>query len=367
MQEYIRLTISFIIALAVTYLIIPLWIEVCNKWKLFDFPDTRKLHAPCIPTMGGLAIFAGIFISFFLLADIHQLASIRFIVCASLLLFFTGFFDDLLDLKATKKLFIQIVAAFIVVCGGSRIGNLSGIIGLHEIPVWSQYLITIMFVVSITNAYNLIDGIDGLAGGLGLIGSLAFGFMFLEYQYFDFAVLSFCISGSMVGFLIFNFHPAKIFMGDTGSLLIGFLLASLAVNLLSIIEIRQASLPTISPAFIAAVMFIPVYDIFRVLVIRLLNGDSPFKADRNHLHYMILRQGFTHRGASIILCAFNLLIILLQFLLTTIDVNLFILLTICIAVLTMNNFTIKRVKWVWTKLDPKAVKKSIPGQLTSGK
>ena len=250
MYEILHLFIAFLIALSVTYLIIPMWIEVCHKWKLFDFPDTRKLHAPCIPTMGGLAIFAGVFISFFLFAEIKHGEIIRYILCASLLLFFTGFFDDLVDLPASRKLFIQVIAAGIIVAGGSRISGFYGILGINQIPVWAQYPLTMLFVIGVTNAYNLIDGIDGLAGGLGAIAALCFGIMFFEYGYTDFAILSLCITGSLIGFLFYNFHPAKIFMGDTGSLLIGFIISALAVNLLSISEINHTALLTVSPSFI---------------------------------------------------------------------------------------------------------------------
>jgi UDP-GlcNAc:undecaprenyl-phosphate/decaprenyl-phosphate GlcNAc-1-phosphate transferase len=357
MQEFVRLFLSFIMAMAVTSLLIPMWISVCNKWKLFDFPDSRKIHAPSIPTMGGLAIYAGVFMSFFLFADINQPNALRFVICASVLLFFTGFFDDLLDLPAKRKLVIQIIAAFIVVCGGTRISNLYGIVGINQIPVWAQYPVTMFFIIAVTNAYNLIDGIDGLAGGLGVIGSLTFGFSFLEFGQHDLATLSFCISGSLIGFLYYNFHPAKIFMGDTGSLLIGFILSALAVNLLSVNELSHSGSMLISPAFIAAILFVPLYDIFRVFVIRILNGDSPLKADRNHLHHMIIKQGFTHRGASFVLYFFSLSVILLQVTFSNININQFIILGICLAVLTLNTFTMQRLVWFWRKINRKAVKK----------
>ncbi|MGB3077296.1 MAG: MraY family glycosyltransferase, partial [Chitinophagales bacterium] len=288
MTNFIQFFLPFLIAMSITFLLVPMWIAVCNKLQLFDSPDSRKLHAPSIPTMGGLAIFAGIFMSFLLFGELTYMATLKYILCASILLFFTGFFDDLLDIPASRKLLIQVIASFIVVCDGTRITNFYGILGIHEIPVFMQYPVTLFFIIAITNAYNLIDGIDGLAGGLGLIGSATFGFLFLNFQREDLAILSFCISGSLIGFLFYNFHPAKIFMGDTGSLLIGFLLSSLAINLLSLNEMSTSGSLIISPALLASALFIPAYDIFRVFVIRLLNGDSPLKADRSHLHHMII-------------------------------------------------------------------------------
>lgn len=349
MREITLLFIPFVTALSITYLLIPLWISVCNKWKLFDFPDSRKMHAPSIPTMGGLAIFAGIFMSFFLFADSFHFDSIRYLLCASLLLFFTGFFDDMLDLPALKKLLIQVIAAIIVVTGGNKITNFYGLIGIDEIPTWLQYPISILFIVGITNAYNLIDGIDGLAGSIGLIGSFAFGLMFLAFGMDTYAILSFCIAGAMIGFLIFNFHPAKIFMGDTGSLLIGFILSNMAIFLLKINEFSHTESLLISPSQLVAVLFIPIYDMIRVFMIRLLNGDSPIKADRNHLHHMILKQGLTHKGATLLLCLFNLIILAIQHVLNFLDVNLFIILSTCLAILTMNTFMIRRIIYIRRK------------------
>ncbi len=355
MNDILQYLIPFACALIVTCALLPMWISVCKKWKLFDFPDTRKLHSPCIPTMGGLAIFGGVFMSFLLFANMDHNGHLRYLICATILLFFTGFFDDLLDIHATRKLIIQVVAALIVVVGGNRITSFYGIGGLNEIPVWAQYPVTMFFIIAVTNAYNFVDGIDGLASSLGIIGSAAFGVIFMLNGQSDFAILSFCLAGSLVGFLFFNFHPAKIFMGDTGSLLIGFVVSTLAVNILSIPEAAFAGL-AIRPAFIAAVLFIPVYDILRVFVIRLLNGDSPLKADRNHLHHMIIKQGFTHKGAAIILSVFNMLVIGLQLIFSDIDINQFIILSICSALLTLNTFSIHGAVWLFRKvfgIDPR--------------
>ncbi len=357
MGLFIKIFIPTLLALSITYLLIPLWISVCHKWKLFDFPDERKQHAPSIPTMGGLAIFAGIFMSFFLFADSLNIETIRYLLCGVLLLFFTGFFDDLLDLPAMKKLAIQVLAAVIVVAGGSRIGSFYGLFGIHAIPEWAQYAASIGFIIAVTNAYNLIDGIDGLAGSIGLISSLILGFIFLEYQQDMYAILSFCISGSLVGFLFYNFHPARIFMGDTGSLLIGFLLSTLSINLLQVNEMSHSGSVLISPSLIAAVLFIPIYDTLRVFVIRLLNGDSPIKADRNHLHHMIIRQGFTHKGAAILLSLFNLSVIAFEHFMGFLNVNLFLILTICISIITMNTFVLQFLIRVRKKFSGAAEKK----------
>lgn len=343
MSEIIILCAPFVLAITITVVLIPAWIKVCRQWKLFDKPDVRKHHAGTTPTMGGLAIFAGVFISFFIFSGDYEFDKLKFILGASILLFFTGFFDDLMNIPPYKKLVMQIIASLIIIAGGTRLTNMYGILGIYEIPVWLQVPVTLFIVLLFVNAFNFIDGIDGLAATLGIIISAIFGFLFFKHGQVDFALLCFCLTGALTGFLFFNFHPAKIFMGDTGSLVIGLLLISFAINLLGMNHLSEGEVVVISPSFIFAVLFIPIYDITRVSVIRMLNGDSPFKPDRNHIHHMILRQGFGHRGASFILAAFNLLMILLQYFLSSINVNGFIILSICAAVLTVNAFVMIQI------------------------
>ena len=349
-------TFSFII----TLMIIPSWIKVCRKWTLFEKPDDRKRHKESIPTMGGLAIYAGIMIAFLLLSTELSHQTIQYLITGSLILFFTGFFDDLLDLHALKKLGFQIIAAVIVAYGGVRFTNLYGFAGIYDIPLWLQYSVTVLFIVSITNAYNLVDGIDGLAGSLGIMASLIFGGLFYMFGYNDYAVLSFCISGALAGFLKYNFHPARIFMGDTGSLILGFLLATLAINLLSLAEIPNAKITIVSPALIAAVLFVPVYDVVRVSVIRILTGNSPLQADRNHVHHMIGARGFGQRVTTLIIVFINLLFVALAVFFSTMNINLFLLLSICTGMITINTLVMSKLAFWYGKMGGRVNRKEIP-------
>lgn len=357
MNEIALLIAPVALAIAVTIVLTPCWMAVCKKWHLFDTPDDRKHHIKTTPSMGGLAIFAGLFISFFIFSGDVNFYKLKFVLVGTLLLFFTGFFDDLLNIPPHKKLVAQVLAALIVIAGGTRITNLYGIIGIHEIPSLFQFPITLLVIVFFINAYNFIDGIDGLAATLGIISALIFGYMFFKYGQTDFALLCFCLMGALTGFMFYNFHPAKIFMGDTGSLVIGFLLVAFAINLLDVNAATFSHQPVISPTLIFAVLFIPVYDILRVSVIRILNGDSPLKADRNHIHHMILRQGFGHAGATIILAVFNVFIIALVYMLDTLNANGFILLTICVAMISINSFVMLRIASVRDKVLGNASKK----------
>lgn len=338
MNDLINVFAPFIIALLITAVITPSWVTVCLRWKLFDQPDTRKHHITFTPSMGGIAIFAGIFISFFIFSGDYQFIKLKFILGATFLLFLTGFFDDLLNIPPQKKLVMQIIASLIVISGGTRITNLYGVLGIHEIPFWMQYPFTMLIILIFTNAFNFIDGIDGLATIIGIISSAIFGALFFIHGQIDFALLSICLTGALIGFLFYNYHPARIFMGDTGSLVIGFLIISFAINLLGLNNLSGQETIIISPAFIFAVLFIPIYDLIRVSVIRVLSGSSLLKPDRNHIHHMILNQRFGHRGTAFILAVFNIIIIVLQYSLSSFNVNGFIIISICIAVLIVNTF-----------------------------
>jgi UDP-GlcNAc:undecaprenyl-phosphate/decaprenyl-phosphate GlcNAc-1-phosphate transferase len=301
---FFHFVMPFGLAMIITVMLIPLWITICSRWKLFDEPDSRKHHSKTTPSMGGIAIFAGLFISFLVFAEITELNKIRYLFGAVLILFFTGFFDDLMDISPSKKLLLQIITTIIIFYSGFRITSLDGLLWIHEIPGILQLPLTMVMVVLFTNAYNFIDGVDGLAGSLGVIASSCFGAIFMHYGKLDFAVLSFCITGALLGFLFFNFSPAKIFMGDTGSLVIGFILSVMAIELLNC----GISYPekAVAPVTIVAILFVPLYDITRVFLLRMLNGSSPFRADRNHMHHLMLGFGFGHRSVTILMASMSL-------------------------------------------------------------
>lgn len=336
----------------ITAYLIPCWINVCNKWNLFEKTDERKKHKANVPTLGGLAIYAGIMITFLILGRDLSAYTIKYLMAASLILFFTGFFDDLLDLPASKKLIFQFVAAFLISFGGTRITSLYGVFGINEMPEVFQYIVTMFFIVGITNAYNLVDGIDGLAGSLGLVANMIFGTIFIMNGFIDFAIMSFCISGALLGFLLYNFHPAKIFMGDTGSLIIGFLIASQAINVLSI-GTKIPGIEQISPAIVAAVLFVPVYDVIRVSVIRILTGYSPFKPDRNHVHHMMSEQGFGQRVTTLIIVALNVLFVFMAVVFSNLNINLFIIMSFCLGMIMINTLMMARLATIWGKLGGK--------------
>jgi UDP-N-acetylmuramyl pentapeptide phosphotransferase/UDP-N-acetylglucosamine-1-phosphate transferase len=334
LQNFIQFVVPFGLAMILTTVLLPLWISICRKWHLFDEPDSRKHHSQLVPSMGGIAIFAGMFIAFLVFANITEYMKFRYLLGGVMILFFTGFFDDLMNVPPGKKFFFQLIASCVVYFGGFRILSLLGFAGIGEIPMVFGFPLTLIVISMFTNAYNFIDGIDGLAASLGVLISASLGTLFIMTGRVDFATLSFCITGSLAGFLIFNFAPARIFMGDTGSLIIGFLLIVLGIEMYSVIITSPEY--AINPAVIAAIFFAPAFDIARVIFIRLLNGKSPFHPDRNHIHHKLLTLGFGHGGSTLIICAFASSVILLQFLLYEHSVLTFLLIAVLYALLFTN-------------------------------
>lgn len=297
--------LAFFISSLLSALAVPIIIRVAELKHLMDEPDQdRKLHSCRTPTLGGVAIFIGTIFTFASFADYFKLSyEIRFLVPALLLLFFAGILDDILHVRAFKKLMIQMFCAFMVtILGSLHITNLWGIFGVSEISYTSGVVLTFLFIVSLINAYNLIDGVNGLAGGLGLIACVFFGTWFAIDQDQTLTILSFSLAGSLLGFLLFNFRSGKIFMGDTGSMIVGFIISILAVkfvenNRISGVELSNHYIKA-APALAVSVFIVPFFDMVRVFVQRLIKRQHPFKADRRHLHHILLDLGLNHIQTS---------------------------------------------------------------------
>ena len=288
------------LAFLITFFSIPVIIEVAKDKKLFDEPDERKVHKAVTPTLGGLGIFAGFIVASLMGVPPTMSFVLQYFMAAIMVIFFLGIKDDILILSATKKFIGQLVAAGIIIkFGGVEINNMHGFLGLYEIPRTFSVLLTLFTIVVITNSFNLIDGVDGLAGCLGLLTSSIFGAYFLATSQLMYAVMAFSLAGSLVAFLIYNFSPAKIFMGDTGSLLIGLLNSVFVIKFMDVAADPALGLPLESaPAIGFAILIIPLFDTLRVVSIRIINRRSPFSPDRNHIHHFLLELGFIIPGLS---------------------------------------------------------------------
>lgn len=309
------LILSVAISFAITLLAIPVIIFVAEKKKLFDVPDERKVHAVPIPSLGGLGIFAGFIVACLICVPFESVPEFQFFVAAAMVIFFLGLKDDILDISPLNKFIGQVLAAFLLVYkGGVQLKSMHGFLGVYELPEMMSLLLTYFTIIVIINSFNLIDGVDGLAGSLGIMATTVLGIYFLRINLAPYAILSFSLAGSLVAFLIYNYQPAKIFMGDTGSLLIGLISAILVIKF---INMSASSNPTLrvtsSPAVGFAVLMIPLLDTLRVFGIRIIHRRSPFSPDRNHIHHLLLDKGLSHRNVTLTLVAINLVFIALSY------------------------------------------------------
>jgi UDP-GlcNAc:undecaprenyl-phosphate/decaprenyl-phosphate GlcNAc-1-phosphate transferase len=297
------LSISF----TITFLAIPVIINVAEMKKLFDMPDARKIHQVAITPLGGIGIFAGFVFGCLLTINFKDSSEFQYFIAAGMVIFFLGLKDDILVLTPIKKFIGQVLAAFLIIYYGRvQIRSMHGFFGIHELPEMFSLLISYFSVIVIINSFNLIDGVDGLAGTLGLMSSALFGIYFMYAGMEPYFVLAFSLCGSLLAFLIFNFQPAKIFMGDTGSLLIGVVNAILVLKFIDPGN-GPESMNTIvsSPAIGFTILMIPLLDTLRVFAIRIFKRRSPFSPDRNHIHHLLLDRGLSHRTITLLLVAIN--------------------------------------------------------------
>ena len=321
-----NILLSGSLAFVITLLAIPIIIEVAKLKKLYDEPDERKVHKTVIPTLGGLGIFAGFILATLIGVPIGS-SEIQYFAAAAVVIFFIGVKDDILVLSPAKKFIGQLVTAGIVIHFGKvQITDMHGFLGVNALPYLPSVILTVFTVIVIINSFNLIDGVDGLAGSLGALTSLVFGIYFINAGYLMYGVMAISLTGSLVAFLKYNFCPAKIFMGDTGSLLIGLINAILVIKFINIAGGAETPMPLQSaPAIGFAILIIPLFDTLRVFSLRILQKRSPFSADRLHVHHYLLDLGLTHRAITFVCVAANIAFIslayYLRFLGTTIVIS----------------------------------------------
>lgn len=296
--------------------------------NLTDEPgDLRKVHTKHIPTLGGVIIFAGTLFSLTLLmptiAALNPgavgviISDANYLIAALLILFFIGIKDDIVGTAPIYKLLGHVLVGMILVLMGDiRITGFHGLFGIHEIPYWASAFLSVFTFVVVVNAFNFIDGIDGLATGIGFIGSLCFGLWFMVSGSPALAAIGLALSGALFAFLIYNFSPAKIFMGDSGSLFVGLILCTLGVKL---IEFDSAEIPfylvTVSrPLLVMGLFAYPLMDMLRIVIIRTMKGVSPLSADRNHIHHALLDMNLGHGKSSALLYGYTLAVVGLVYL-----------------------------------------------------
>lgn len=311
------LTLIFLTSLLMVVFTIPPIINLALRKRLFDKPgEFRKVHKRLVPNFGGIAIFTAFLFTSSLFVQPALLPEGNALMAAGSILFMIGLNDDIVELGPLKKFFVQFASALIIaVVADIRITSLYGTIGIHELSYVASVIITMVSIVGVVNAFNLIDGIDGLAASLGVCVSLTYAYLFWNAGLPGWSYLSIALTGSLVGFLFFNVSPARIFMGDSGSLLLGFIAVVLSIKLMNVVGSGHVKFGAIEltsgVGFVLAVLIIPVFDTIRVFSLRILRGRSPFVADSNHLHHRLLFLGLSHMQSTLILAVVNIMFIVM--------------------------------------------------------
>ena len=313
MQTSLFLLFGFLFAVSLGMVIIPRILVISHKKRLYDVPDARKVHTMPVPRLGGLSFFPVILMSMFLVIgfrlyfwdmdtsslSFNMLYEYLFLFVGMTLLYLVGVCDDLVDVGYRYKFAVQIAAALLLVLSGNWFDSLGGLFGIYSVPAWIGMPFTVFIVVYITNAINLIDGIDGLASGLCCIALSVLSVIFFLRGQYVYALLAICTLGILMPFWCYNvFGNAnrghKLFMGDAGSLTLGYVISFLIIHM----SVTNEVSPTLSNPYMViafSTVLVPLLDVIRVVLHRLREHKNPFLPDKNHFHHKLLRTGMRVR------------------------------------------------------------------------
>jgi UDP-GlcNAc:undecaprenyl-phosphate/decaprenyl-phosphate GlcNAc-1-phosphate transferase len=315
----IRLALCFILAFMVTFILVPTIVEIAKAKSLVAIPNDRTSHKNETPTLGGIAIFTGLSLSLLIFFDFTDFPKFQYTIAGLIIIFFTGFKDDIIGISPVKKFLAQIFAALVAIVFGRIIfTDLHGFLGINQINYHIGILITLVTIIGITNCFNLMDGIDGLSASLGILVSITFGTWFYLIGEYNWSLLSAGLAGALAAFFIFNVfgRKNKIFMGDTGSLILGFIIAIMTVKFNELnIDLKNPWHISPAPAVAVGILMVPVFDTMRVFITRLFNRKSPFTPDKTHIHHYMLALNLSHFQATLVLVLANLFFIAVSFLL----------------------------------------------------
>ncbi|MBZ9728699.1 undecaprenyl/decaprenyl-phosphate alpha-N-acetylglucosaminyl 1-phosphate transferase [Salegentibacter sp. JZCK2] len=313
----------FLLAFCLTWYFTPKVLWVSREKDLMKEVNERSSHQASIPPFGGVSFFLVLVLVISILQALRTSPTGNHLIIGLTFLFMAGLKDDLVISTAKLKFFSQLCAAgFIIFSPELQLTSLHGFWGIFEIPEVLGYALKVLIVVALINAYNLIDGIDGLASIAGIVISITYATVFYATGHPYYVLLSLSVAGILGAFLRFNFSRGgrKIFMGDGGSLVMGFMIAFLSLKILVMQSyeplMKEGFVPENRLLFALAVLFLPIFDTLRVIIIRLKNGKTPFEADRNHMHHVLLDNGLSHKKASFVLGGLNLAVIVIYMMLS---------------------------------------------------
>ncbi|MGO1580592.1 MAG: MraY family glycosyltransferase [Peptoniphilaceae bacterium] len=328
---------AFLLALLIVLMLTPIVMKLAKKYGFMDIPkDNRRVHKKPIPLAGGLAMYISSIVAIVVFIGISK--EIIGLIIGSTIIVISGLIDDKKGLSPKKKILFQLLASFCLILGGVKIEFFTNPFSIGEGVIFLKFLvipITVFWIVGVTNIINLIDGLDGLAAGVSLICALSLMIIAYNFGYNQIAIMAAIIAGSCLGFLPYNFNPAKIFMGDTGALFLGFMLSYISVE--GIMK-SAAALTIIVPVLILGV---PVFDTTFAMIRRKLSGRSIVSADKGHLHHRLLDIGLSQRQTVLVLYGISLIFGILANIVANFKarIGLLIFLIIVIAVIMIAHFT----------------------------
>ena len=322
MYMWIDVAAVLLLSVVCAGVLIPRILLISFRKRLFDRPDERKIHQCIVPRLGGIAFVPVIMISVMLVTGVSLLlgddrlarqmgteaTELSFACCSLIVLYLVGIADDLIGVRYRAKFVMQILCGLFTVVSGLWVCSLYGVFGLEGLPAWAGWPLTVFLVVFVINAINLIDGIDGLASGLSAVALMFYGVVLFSQGEYVYALLSFATLGTIVPFFYYNVfgnpqRGRKIFMGDTGSLTIGFILCFLSVQIVRTVAGGDAGAGCNRLIVAFAPLFIPCFDVVRVVIHRLRAGRNPFTPDKSHIHHKLLAAGMTQRQAMVTIIA----------------------------------------------------------------
>jgi UDP-GlcNAc:undecaprenyl-phosphate GlcNAc-1-phosphate transferase len=326
---YFKMILGFTFSFLITYLSIPTIIRISRRKNLMDEPGARSSHLKKIPNLGGIAVFFSLGVCAPIFA--YELFDrYKFLFASFIILYFVGIMDDIMVLRAYKKLVAQILVSTLMVVGSDvRIRNLFGVFGVYEINYYVSVVFSVMTFIILINAFNLIDGIDGLAGSYTIVTSALFGISFFRLGEHNDPLVVLCaiIIAASLGFLFYNLsekRSTKIFMGDTGSMILGFLLAFTCMSFIDIFIAKKDDVfyhLQAAPVIAVAILILPIVDTITVIITRIYHGKSVLSADKNHIHHKLLNLGLSHKRSTAYIIIYFLLIIAVAYLLRHLNVN----------------------------------------------
>ncbi|MCZ4244683.1 MraY family glycosyltransferase [Pedobacter punctiformis] len=334
--EFFYLAIAFL-AFAIVLFSIPSVIYASLKYNLFDSNDLhRKNHKRNISRLGGLAIVASFTISILLFSALINFKEANFLIVSCIILAALGLKDDVYGTSTSTKFVLQLLVAIILVSFGSfRLTSLYGVFNIGDMNMFWGGVFSVILIIFLNNAFNLIDGIDGLAATIGIIATLTFGILFSLMGAIPYAFIAFALMGAIGGFLKFNWYPAKIFMGDTGALITGLICAALAIKFIEMNKFTSTFTPDYfsAPAIAVSILIVPIFDSLRIFCIRILKRKSPFRGDRNHIHHRLERLGLKPNEIVWLTAGLNVVIIISTILLQNLGnfLLIFLLIGVCVV------------------------------------